>query len=98
MGKQYNRVFPYSTALISILLSLFGLVGAYRSPTNALFIILSIILMVIIVALYDKIDQIDENTLTIAELQKRLNTEKRFRYMERQLAEQKGKLAVIGAR
>lgn len=90
-----SPLFNQATIVISVFLTILGLVGVVFRPENLSFIFLGIALCIFIVFLYQKFDQINQNTNKIMGLEKELNAERRFGEVEKELAEQKGKLSMV---
>lgn len=98
MTTATNSVFSKSTTLISIGLAILGLIGIYLTPANTNFIIFGISAVIIFVLIYIKVSQIDEQAEDIQELYKRLDVESRFSILEKELAEQRGRLNALGGK
>ncbi len=90
-----NGIFTRSTTLISIGLAILGLVGVYITPANANFILIGSGIVIILVLITNKINQINENTESIRELHQKLNTESRIGFLEKELSELKGKMSMV---
>lgn len=94
MRTTRESAFHISTTFISISLALAGLAGVYLTPENAGLILLGLGAVLLIVILNDKTTEIAEISQQVEELTKRLNTERRFAGVERELAEQRIRLSV----
>ena len=81
--------------MIVILLALLAGTGILITPQNINFIVIGALIIVSSVVLKGKLDQIDQNTDDINELTKRLNMSNRLERLEKELAEQRGKLTVV---
>jgi len=90
-----DSIFTKSTGLIVILLALLAGTGILITPQNINFIVIGALIIVSSVVLKGKLDQIDQNTDDINELTKRLNMSNRLERLEKELAEQRGKLTVV---
>lgn len=95
MAKRSDSIFSKSTTLISIALTILGLIGIIITPTNANFIIVGIGVVILVVIVLDKFNQINENTENIEKLNEKLNIDERIKKVEKELYEQKGKLSML---
>lgn len=96
--KREELIFSKTTTLISIILGILGVLGIVLTPANANFIILGIGAVILFILIQDKISQIDENTETIKELHRKFDLDYRLHLIEKDIAEQKGKLAIMGGK
>ena len=94
MSKKHHNLFHVSTTLISLLLAFLGIAGVYLTPLDMNFIIIGVGSLMLIAIFYGKLQQIEENAQGLAELSKRLNTERRFARLEREIAEQRIRLSM----
>lgn len=76
-----------ATALISTAVAVVGLLGIYIAPKNTNFIIIGVIFIIIVLYFIDKLNQINENTVEIKELHKKINLTERLHLLEKDLAE-----------
>ncbi len=81
--------------LITIIVAVLGLLGIYFTPQNANFIIVGVGIVILLIYITDKVNQVDENTQQIKELHKKINFNEKLQYLETELAEQKGKLSLV---
>lgn len=95
MASHNNGVFSKSTTLISIILTILGLIGIIITPSNANFIIIGMGVVILLVILMDKFNQINENTENINKINEKLNIDARINSLEKEIYEQKGKLAMV---
>ncbi len=90
-----DSIFVKYTTSVSILLALLAGAGILITPRNINFIISGALIIISFVILKDKFDQIDQNREDIEDLAKKLNMSKRLELLEKELAEQRGKLTVV---
>lgn len=69
--------------------------GIIIKPENALIILVGAVVVVILVIINDRFNQIDENAEEIELLNRKLDIEKRLFALEREIAEQNGKLSMV---
>jgi c-di-AMP phosphodiesterase-like protein len=81
--------------LITLILSIIGVIGMYISPSNWSMILIILSFFIILLLVWEKISQIDENTENIHKLHEQLNIERRFNILEQQIYEQKGKINTL---
>lgn len=81
--------------VISIVVTILGLLGIYFKPQNTNFIIIGVGIVILLIYMADKISQVDENTEQIKELHKKLDIDKKLHILETEVAEQKGKLSMV---
>ena len=93
-GTAHDSFFTKSTTIIAITLALLAGAGILVTPKNLNFILTGIAVLIFVIILKDRFNQIDQNTEDIAELAKTLNTSRRLASLEKEVAEQRGKLTV----
>ena len=98
MQKYNEGIFTKSTVIIGIILTIISGIGSWLKPDSTLVIIAIAGLIIALIVITDRFNQIDENNREIEELKKSLNIEKRLNIIEKELAEQKGMLLVIGGK
>lgn len=81
--------------LITIIVAILGLLGIYFTPQNANFIIVGAGIVILLMYIKDKINQVDEHTEQIQELYQRLDINQQLHLLETEVAEQKGKLSMV---
>ena len=95
MMKRNREIFSKSITLISIIVSILGLVGIIITPKNADFIFMGIGIIIVVIVVMDKFNQINENTEDITKLNEKLDIGGRIEKIEKELYEQKGKLSMV---
>ncbi len=95
MANGERDVFSKSTALVSILIGILGLVGIIITPKNADFIVIGIGTIIIVVIVMDKFNQINQNTEDIIKINEKLDVDNRIKKIEAELYEQRGKLSMV---
>ena len=98
MQKDNEGVFTKSTVIIGIILTIISGIGYWLKPDSTLIIIAIAGLIIALIVITDRFNQINENNREIEELKKSLNIEKRLNIIEKNIAEQKGMLLVIGGK
>ena len=96
MQKDNERVFTKSTVIIGIILTIISGIGSWLKPDSTLIIIAIAGLIIALIVITDRFNQINDNSREIDELKKSLNIEKRLNVIEKDIAEQKGMLFAIG--
>jgi|SRR3989344_717406 len=96
MQKDNERVFTKSTVIIGIILTIISGIGSWLKPDSTLIIIAIAGLIIALIVITDRFNQINDNSREIEELKKSLNIEKRLNVIEKDIAEQKGMLFAIG--
>ena len=91
---EESRVFNRTTIIISLVLTILATAGIVITPQNTILIIIGVAIVISGIILYEKFNQIEENTRNIKELNKILNIEKRFSNIEKELHEQRVKISM----
>lgn len=97
-GRNTDSLFSKITTVLSIAMAILGLLGIYINPQNKNFIIIGTALVLFLIYVIDKINQIDENTQKIDEIHKKISINEKLHLIENELAEQKGKLSMVVAK
>ncbi len=84
-----------TSSIISIIVAILGILGIYVTPQNANFIIVGAGIVILLVYLFDKIQEISRNSEAVKDIYQKISINERLQKIESELSEQKGKLAMV---